>query len=106
LLQLAFRTKKLRSVCEDAAYAEEVYGREIAAALVLRLADLRAAGSPLEVPFAEVRPPAGDIPAHIAVRLAGGLNLILAANHRTPPVSSVGEIAWEHVSRLLILQVE
>jgi hypothetical protein len=106
LLELAFRTKELRSVCEDAAYAGEVYGSVLAEALVGRLADLRAVGHLLELPFAEVRPAGGSDPEHVVIALAAGRSLVVAANHTTPPRAQSGEIAWERVHRIIILRLE
>jgi hypothetical protein len=106
LLELAFKTKELRSVCEDAAHAEALYGPVVTAALVGRLADLRAAEHLLQLPFAEVRPAGGDDPEHIVIALTAGRSLVLAANHVTPPRAPDGAIAWEHVNRVRILRLE
>ena len=106
MLELAFATRALRSACEDAAYAEAVYGPVVAEALVGRLADLRAAGHPLELPFAEPRPAAGGNPEHVVVSLAAGRSLVIAANHAKPPRAASGAIAWECVSRVIVLRLE
>jgi hypothetical protein len=106
VLELAFATKELRSVCEDAAYAEAAYGPVVAEALVGRLADLRAAGHPLELPFAEARPSISSDPEHVVVTLAGGRCLVIAANHAKPPRGPNGTLAWQHVNRVIILRVE
>ena len=106
MLELAFKTKELRSVCEDAGYAEEVYGPVIARALVGRLADLRAVGHPLELPFAEVRAAADGEPEHVVIGLAAGRSLVIAANHTDPRPMPSGGIAWERVSRIIVLRLE
>ena len=93
-------------MCEDAARALEEYGPEVAAVLWLRLADLRAASHPLELPFATAHPGADGAPPHIIVELAAKYCLVIAANHRRTPLASDGSVAWEHVSRVLILRVD
>ncbi len=93
-------------MCEDAAYAYEAYGPIVADALLGRLADLRAASHPLELPFAESRLAAGQDPEHIVIGLAEGRSLVIAANHRNSPWAANGSVAWEHVSRIIILRLE
>jgi hypothetical protein len=106
LLELAFKTKELRSMCEDAAHAEALLGPFIADALVGRIADLRAAEHLRDLPFAEIRSAAGNDPEHVVVVLAAERRLIVAANHARPPTGPSGTIAWEHVSRIIILRLE
>jgi hypothetical protein len=108
LLEIAFSTRELRAVCEDAAYAEAIYDPALAKSLVSRLADLRAVGHLLELPFAEVRPATGSDPDHVVLGLAEGRTLVLGANHTSPPPprGSNGEIEWEHVYRIIVLRLE
>lgn len=106
MLELAFATKALRSACEDAAHAEAMYGPAVAEALVGRLADLRAAGHPLELPFADVRPATSSDPEHVVVTLTVGRALIIACNHAKPPRGADGAVVWEHVNRILVLRLE
>jgi hypothetical protein len=106
VLELAFATKELRSACEDAACAEASYGPVVAAALVGRLADLRAAEHPLELPFADARPAAGTDPDRVVVTLAAGRALVIACNHAKPPRGADGAVAWEHVNRIIVLRLE
>ena len=93
-------------MCEDAANAEATYGTIVAESLVARLADLRAAGHPLELPFAEARPASGVDPEHIVVTLAAARMLVIAANHAKPPRETDGLLSWEHVNRVIILRIE
>jgi hypothetical protein len=106
VLELAFATKELRSLCEDAACAYEAYGPIVADALVGRLADLRAASHPLELPFAESHPATEDDPEHVVITLAEGRFLVIAANHGKLPRAANGLVAWEHVSRVIVLRLE
>lgn len=106
MLELAFATKELRSACEDAAYAEAIYGTVVTEALVGRLADLRAAGHLLDLPFAGARPASGSDPEHVVITLAAGRALVIAANHAKPPRAADGSVAWERVNRVIILRLE
>lgn len=106
MLELAFATRELRSACEDAAEAEKAFGPEVARTIVGRLADLRAAGHPLELPFAKAYAADGTDPEHVVVTLAAGGKLVIAANHAKPPRAADGSLVWERVSRVIILRVE
>lgn len=105
MLELAFATKELRTLCEDSACALETYGPTVASALWARLADLRAASNPLDLPFEVSRGTGSDV-AHLIVALAQGYVLVLAANHPKPPVAADGSMTWERVSRVIILRLE
>lgn len=96
----------MRSVCEDAAHANAIYGPVVTAALVARLADLRAASHPLELPFVHLRPGTDDAPENVAVDLADSRSLIVAANPVAIPRTPGGLVAWEHVNRVIILRLE
>ena len=105
MLELAFATRELRSACEDAACAEALYGQGVARALVGRIADLRAAGNPLELPIAE-RLCNSNAPEHIVITLAEGRTLVIGANHSKPPRVADGTLDWERVNRVIILRLE
>lgn len=93
-------------MCEDAAHAGAVLGPLIADALVGRIADLRAAEHMRDLPFAEFRPADGNDPELVVVGLTAERRLVVAANHERPPTGPSGAIAWEHVSRIIILRLE
>jgi len=105
VLELAFANREIRSVCEDATCAFEACGAA-ADALLDRLADLRAATHPLELPFARAQPATDNDPEHVVIDIGGFRSLILGANHRKPPRTVDGTIAWEQVSRVIILRLE
>ena len=106
VLELAFATKELRTVCEDGARALEEYGPAVASALWGRLADLRAASNPMELPLAVSQPGTGASASHIVIELAAGYSLVLTANHRQMPLQADGSVAWERVSRVIILHID
>jgi hypothetical protein len=106
VLELAFATEELRSVCEDAARAYEAHGQVVAETLIARLADLRAATHVLELPLAKVCVASQSDPDHVVIPLAEGKTLVICANHANPPRSPGGALAWERINRLKILRLE
>lgn len=93
-------------MCEDAAYAEAVYGTTVAHTLIARLADLRAASHPLEPPFSVAQPAGEGEPERITVSLAENRSLVIVANPAATPRTPVGGVAWRHVNRVIILRLE
>ena len=106
MLELAFATKELRALCEDEVQAAEYYNDRVAKALRNRIADLRAASHPFDLP---VRPPRVRIEGgseHLVIDLLGKHCLVLKCNHPRPPQDSVGAICWHRVGRVQILRIE
>lgn len=106
MLELAFATRELRTQCEDEIHAAAALGTKIAKVLKHRLADLRAADHPLDLPFAPKRIGIGNLEAHVQVDLVDGFYLEFKANHPRLPRSPDGSIAWDRVSRVQILRIE
>src|ERR1700735_1976527 len=102
ILNLAFASKALRSLCEDKSIAERELGVEAAGRLTLRLADLRAAESLADILV-------GDLVQYLwpaTTELSFGLNgfrLVLRVNHHVVPVDNIGDIDWKRVRRVKIL---
>lgn len=71
-IKLSFEKEKLRTVCENPVWAKRKYGEVTGPAIHSRLADLRAAESPLE--FVELGFGKFDETAHdrIAIPIDGG----------------------------------
>lgn len=106
MLELAFATKDLRALCEDEDLAVAQLGHEVAKSLRHRLADLRAAIHPLDLPMCGARLGTGVDAKHVMIELAGGYQLVFRANHPHPPQTDDGDIAWDRVSRILFLRIE
>ena len=100
-MELAFRTRDLRNTCEDAELAASEFGPDVAAALMHRLADLRAAVTVDDLvagdPSSE-----GDV---LVIRLDPTHALELSANHRKNPQTPDGRLDWAKVSRLRVVGV-
>jgi hypothetical protein len=105
ILNLAFASKALRSLCEDKSIAERKLGVASAGRLIRRLADLRAADS-----LADIL--AGGLVQYLwpeTSELSFGLNgsrLVLRVNHHVVPVDDLGDIDWKRVTRVKIVRIE
>lgn len=97
LLRLAFRTERIRSLCEDAEHAFDEFGEEVADTLRERLAQIHAAdfvtelfvGSPVEL--------SGRGMGRYALDLADGMRLYFRCNHPIPPRLPTGRVDWSQV---------
>jgi hypothetical protein len=106
LMDIAFQSRSLRDACESEDVLDARFGKEVAAAIVRRLADLRAAttigdltvGSPRE--FDAI---AGPI---LCVELDHGYRMLLRANHLKPPRTPSGVLSWPEVTRLKVMSIE
>jgi len=104
-IKLAFQDEKLRRVCESPVSARRKYGEVGGRAIHSRLADLRAADSPLkyvEWGFAKFDETAHD---RIAIPIDGGYRMLAVANNRPPP-GEPGTLDWAQVTRVKILSIE
>jgi len=105
LMELSFRTRTLRSLCESEDKAAALYGVEVAAALRRRLADLRAART-VEDLVAGKRWLDGHEQENLHLGITGGHELHCKPNHRNPPRDEHGLIAWGGVHRLQVVDIE
>jgi hypothetical protein len=104
-IKLAFQDEKLRTVCESPVSAKRKYGDVAGRAIHSRLADLRAADSPLK--FVEWGFGKFDETAHdrIVTPIDGGYRMLAVANNRPPP-GEPGALDWAQVTRVKILSIE
>jgi hypothetical protein len=102
ILQLAFETKHLRTLCESSADAISELGQEVAYALIDRVADLDSAVSIKDVLVSQ--PQAFDN-GELILELATGYRLLCRANHPNNPKTTSGAIDWEKVSRVKIVDI-
>jgi hypothetical protein len=104
-MELAFRTRQLRALCEDQSKAAEVFGEAVVDALRRRLADIRAADSLRDLVVGSPTIESGDDP-QVTFALAGTHRLVCRTNHRTPLLDSSGRTDWYRVRRLLVTAIE
>lgn len=103
-IKLAFEDEKLRKVCESPRSAKLNYGEAVGRAIHSRLADLRAAESPLK--FVEWGFGKFDEIAHdrIVTPIDGGYFMVIEA-YRPDPDEPVAP-DWAQVTRVKILKIE
>lgn len=104
-IQLAFQDDNLRKVCESSISAKRKYGGVAGPSLHARLADLRAADSPVdlvELGFAKFDGAPND---RIVIFLDDFYRLYAVANHKPPP-GKPGKLDWSQVTRVKILSIE
>lgn len=104
-MELSFRTRPLRSVCESDREAAACYGAEVAGALRRRLADLHAARTVDDLVTGELRFD-GHEQENLHLGVMGGYELHCIPNHRNPPRDADGLIAWGGVHRLQVVNIE
>jgi hypothetical protein len=105
-LQLAFESRSLRTICESEDQAKLSLGAEAAEILKHRLADLRAAQSPLDLVVGRPRVLDGASLQAMIVELCNGWRIVFSANHPNNPVTEAGNLDWVGVSRIKILRIE
>ncbi len=104
-IQLAFQDEILRKVCESTVSAKRKYGGLAGPSLHARLADLKAADSPVDLVhwgFAEFDQTSNE---QIVIFIDDGYRMHAAANHRPPP-GPPGQLDWTQVTRVKILSIE
>jgi proteic killer suppression protein len=103
-MELAFGSRKLRTICEDQVCAEQSLSSSVARQLRGRLADLHAARSLDELVAG--RPILDDSDDRsLLVDLGEEVSLRMQINHAEPPLSDDGSIDWARVRRLKIVSI-
>lgn len=104
-MEIAFRTKALRTVCLNEKAMDERFGAQAGALLRRWLADIRAAECLGDVPL--LRLSAGvNRPGETTMKLGSGLFMVVKANHQRPPRLEGGDIEWISVDRILIQRID
>jgi proteic killer suppression protein len=105
-LELAFESRRLRTICEMEAEAKSELGDAVAEVLKHRLADLRAASSVKDLLAGRPRVLEGSGGKHMAVELADDYRLVFTSNHITRPKDSANDINWGWVTRIRLLGID
>ncbi len=106
LVNLAFDTLALRTLCECQSKAERAFGLRTAARLRDRLADIRAADFAAELVAGRPREIEGGRHRFLALDLADGYRLVLCANHARIPVHETNRVDWSRVTQVKVLKIE
>jgi hypothetical protein len=103
-MELAFRTRKLRKLCQDHDDAVEAIGEAAADVLRTRLADLRAVTYLSDLPAG--RPEIlDDDPPRLRFLLRDGWALLASVSHQVTPRTPQGDLDMTRVRRALVQEV-
>lgn len=97
-MDIRFRDKKLRELCEKRAVAEKRLGSVCARKLLSRLQELEAASSVSDLIAGNPHPLKGDRHGQFALDLAGGWRLVFAPANAPCPTRPDGSIDWTNVT--------
>ena len=102
-MEIDFKDKKLRELCEQKRVAERKLGAACARKLRSRLADLQAANSVTDLVAGRPHPLGEDRAGQFAVDLEGGRRLVFEPDHNPGPFRDVGGTDWSRVMRVRIV---
>lgn len=104
-MDITFKDKKLRELCEKEAVANRQLAAARARKLRSRLADLRAALCVADLVAGRPHPLKGTRAGQYAVDLQGGCRLVFEPNHQPIPERADGGIDWSRVSSVRIVYI-
>lgn len=104
-MELSFKSKKLRALCERNQEANEQLGEVLARLLHDALAELRAAPSIADIADWENRMKRGKRD-RLLFEFGTKFSISFGPNHINNPVNEDGKVDWGNVSSLKILKVE
>lgn len=103
-MELAFRTRKLRTLCQDHDEAVRVMGESAAEVLRTRIADLRAVTYLADLPAGRPAVVDGDRP-QLCFDLREGWSLLMAVGHQSVPRTEEGDVDLTRVRRALVQEI-
>lgn len=102
-MEIDFKDRKLRELCERRDTAERKLGAPCARKLRSRLADLQAANCVTDLVAGRPHPLSGDRSGQFAVDLEGGRRLVFEPDHNPVPLRDDCGIDWSRVTRIRIV---
>lgn len=102
-MEINFKDKKVRELCENRTVAEKKLGAVCARKLRTRLSDLEAASRVTELVAGNPHPLKGDRVGQFALDLAGGWRLVFSPHQDPCPTHPDGGIDW---SKVTIIRIE
>lgn len=101
-MEIRFKDKKLRELCEKQAVARKKLGDACARKLHARLADLEAAEAVTDLVVGNPHPLKHDRAGQFALDLAGGCRLVFAPGNDPTPRKPDASIDWSQVTIVCI----
>lgn len=105
-MEIHFKDKNVRKLCEKQGDAEKEHGANCARKLRARLSELEAASRVTDLLAGRPHPLKGDRAGQFALDLAGGKRLVFTPDHDPCPTHPEGGIDWTQVTIVLIECVE
>lgn len=103
-MELAFRTRKLRTLCQDHDEAVTMMGEPAADVLRTRIADLRAVTYLADLPAGRPDIIDGERP-QLRFELREGWSLLMRVGHETVPRTEAGGLDQTGVRRVLVQEI-
>lgn len=103
-MEIAFATRRLRTICEDENVARDEFGAGVAEQLKGRLADLRAANTVHDLVVGNPTIVPGAAP-QMMIDLPDEYKLVARPNQRNLRADEDGIIDWRRVRRLLVVGI-
>lgn len=97
-MEVRYKDKKIRDLCEKQAVAEKKLGAASARKLKVRLVALEAAARVTDLVAGNPHPLKGDRIGEFALDLVGGWRLVFAPAHDPCPTRPDGGIEWSQVT--------
>jgi hypothetical protein len=105
-MEIAFRTRTLRDLCENEGKLRDQLGVPAAASLMARLADMAATSTPLELPPELLVTPPNPSSPSLRIRVSTDLVAVFTSNHARAPQTADGGIDWSRVTRVRLERTE
>lgn len=105
-LEIRFKNKTVRELCERRDVAERQLGSVCARKLRTRLSDLESANKVTDLVAGNPHPLKGNRRGQFALDLAGGWRLVFAPDHDPCPTKPDGGIDWAQVTIICIEFIE
>ncbi|WP_415764652.1 type II toxin-antitoxin system RelE/ParE family toxin [Pseudomonas sp. ZB1P45] len=102
-MELNFKDKRLRELCEQSRIAEKRLGADSARKLKSRLSDIQAAASVSDLAAGNPHPLKGDRKNQYSVSLAGGCRITFEPDHDPFPLREDQSIDWSQVRSVKIV---
>ena len=101
-MEIQFKDKKIRQLCEQRSLAERQLGAACAHKLRSRLGDLEAAKRVSDLVFGNPHPLKGDRAGQFALGLTGGWRLVFSPANQPTPTFANGSTDWTQVTIVCI----
>ena len=101
-MEIRFRDKKIRELCEKRAVANKKLGTDCARKLFTRMSELESACRVTELAAGRPHPLKGDRRGQFSLDLSGGWRLVFAPEQHPAPTNVDGSTDWSQVTIVCI----